>query len=387
MRAKRREEQARIAEEQRVTDEEQQQEAAPLEPSTEPPGGALQDHPGQDPPGLDPPGLDPPGPDPPEPVPVVVEDEAEGIKLHLSSRNKTGYAGVKHDRHRFNAVYAGRHLGSFATALEAAVAYAMRAQAADEELLREDDTPPGAPELPPPPPVSSPRKKQRVKKGGAAPPGDEEVLTPAELSPVTPTPYPLPHYPTDPLLAVTQVQVLAVVAMSDDDEDDDEEMWGPPPEVEWLPDDAIQVERLPDANVRVVGASSGAPKRRMVSQAPQPPPAMEASVAVELRVTADGGVGMQLNLRMVPGPGSFPRGIARVPLAAPPRRRSSWGLHPFWPAPKPGSGRAAVLEALAAGCEAREEIATYVTVRGERFERPTALRSACLQLHRRQQSQ
>ena len=62
---------------------------------------------------------------------VVVE--AEGYKLHLATRsnNKTGYKGVKEQNGRF---YAERwidgkqvHLGTYDTAVEAAVAYARHA--------------------------------------------------------------------------------------------------------------------------------------------------------------------------------------------------------------------------------------------------------------------
>ena len=103
------------------------------------------------------------------------------------------------------------------------------------------------------------------------------------------------------------------------------------------------------------------------------------SVAVGLHVTPDGTVGLQLCLMFLPEPaaespaadalvpydggcggGAQGPGLPRVPLAAP--SRTAWKLKPYWPAPKPGSGRAAVLEALAAGCTMRAEIATYVVV-------------------------
>ncbi|EOD28286.1 hypothetical protein EMIHUDRAFT_114210 [Emiliania huxleyi CCMP1516] len=54
--------------------------------------------------------------------------EAEGLRLHLSSSNATGYRGVCADRSRYQAKHrAGErmvYLGTFATAVEAAVAYA-----------------------------------------------------------------------------------------------------------------------------------------------------------------------------------------------------------------------------------------------------------------------
>ncbi|EOD21267.1 hypothetical protein EMIHUDRAFT_241459 [Emiliania huxleyi CCMP1516] len=62
-------------------------------------------------------------------APLVTE--AEGLRLHLSSSNSTGYRGLFHDRRasgRFQAQYrAGERrvsIGSFDTAVEAAVAYA-----------------------------------------------------------------------------------------------------------------------------------------------------------------------------------------------------------------------------------------------------------------------
>ena len=61
----------------------------------------------------------------------AVVTEAEGLKLHLSSKNATGYLGVYPARGRFAARLNGRapdadqhFLGTFDTALEAAVAYA-----------------------------------------------------------------------------------------------------------------------------------------------------------------------------------------------------------------------------------------------------------------------
>jgi len=64
--------------------------------------------------------------------------EAEGLRLHLSSSSSTGYAGVSkttrctgrfHARHKVG----GRSLGSFGSAVEAAVAYARAVGEADEE--------------------------------------------------------------------------------------------------------------------------------------------------------------------------------------------------------------------------------------------------------------
>jgi len=61
-----------------------------------------------------------------EPAPVV--EEAEGLRLHLSNSNSTGYRGVRMQRGRFNARHmldgTCLYLGSFGTAVEAAVAYA-----------------------------------------------------------------------------------------------------------------------------------------------------------------------------------------------------------------------------------------------------------------------
>ena len=57
-----------------------------------------------------------------------VAEEAEGLRLHLSSSSSTGYKGVRADRSRYQAQRrAGErnvYLGIFDTAVEAAVAYA-----------------------------------------------------------------------------------------------------------------------------------------------------------------------------------------------------------------------------------------------------------------------
>ena len=68
-------------------------------------------------------------------VPPV--EESEGIKLFLSSRSPTGYRGVRKERSRFRAEVwtKGKHrnLGTFPTAVEAAVAYAKAVALAKEE--------------------------------------------------------------------------------------------------------------------------------------------------------------------------------------------------------------------------------------------------------------
>jgi len=51
--------------------------------------------------------------------------EAKGLKLHMSPNSRSGYLGVsKHTNNRFQAQHKGTACGSFATAVEAAVAYA-----------------------------------------------------------------------------------------------------------------------------------------------------------------------------------------------------------------------------------------------------------------------
>ena len=56
---------------------------------------------------------------------AAVVEEAEGLRLHLSSRSPTGYTGVNKERRRFRARFNEIHLGCFDTAVEAAVlAYA-----------------------------------------------------------------------------------------------------------------------------------------------------------------------------------------------------------------------------------------------------------------------
>ncbi|EOD04081.1 hypothetical protein EMIHUDRAFT_466286 [Emiliania huxleyi CCMP1516] len=96
--------------------------------------------------------------------------EAEGLRLHLSSSNVTGYMGVTEPSSgRFRAQHraGGRQvsLGTFATAVEAAVAYARavgESEGPQEEPGRADPAtdpepappPPSAP-VPPPPPAST----------------------------------------------------------------------------------------------------------------------------------------------------------------------------------------------------------------------------------------
>ena len=85
-------------------------------------------------------------PEPPPPavataaaVKEPVRESHEGVKLHLSSRSPTGYRGVRKERLRYRAeVWSrGKHrnLGTFGSAVDAAVAYARAAAekpAADE---------------------------------------------------------------------------------------------------------------------------------------------------------------------------------------------------------------------------------------------------------------
>ena len=53
--------------------------------------------------------------------------EVDGLQLHVSSSNATGYLGVTATPSGFLATYARQYLGSFGTAVEAAVAYARHA--------------------------------------------------------------------------------------------------------------------------------------------------------------------------------------------------------------------------------------------------------------------
>ena len=61
-----------------------------------------------------------------ESPPAEVETEVDGLQLHLSSRSATGYLGVRLSKSgdRFRAEHADTNLGTFDTAVEAAVAYA-----------------------------------------------------------------------------------------------------------------------------------------------------------------------------------------------------------------------------------------------------------------------
>merc|ERR1719162_608285 len=55
--------------------------------------------------------------------------EAEGLQLHMLATSSSGYAGVCKDGINFRAKLEGKYLGRFATALEAAVAYAIASAA------------------------------------------------------------------------------------------------------------------------------------------------------------------------------------------------------------------------------------------------------------------
>ena len=65
--------------------------------------------------------------------------EAEGLTLHLSAHNRTGYKGVNGSRgtKRFTAKAGHHYLGFFSSAVDAAVAYARHAQGRDEAERRE----------------------------------------------------------------------------------------------------------------------------------------------------------------------------------------------------------------------------------------------------------
>jgi len=59
-----------------------------------------------------------------------VVEEAEGFRLHLSSKAATGYRGVISSGNRYRVEYRRHYLGCFATAVEAAVVYARHAESA-----------------------------------------------------------------------------------------------------------------------------------------------------------------------------------------------------------------------------------------------------------------
>ena len=75
---------------------------------------------------------------------VTTPREAEGYKLHLSSRSASGYKGVTWNKTAnkfYCANYKQDYLGTFDTAVEAAVAHAKAVEAADamEEEEEVDD--------------------------------------------------------------------------------------------------------------------------------------------------------------------------------------------------------------------------------------------------------
>ena len=58
--------------------------------------------------------------------------EVDGVQLHLSAANPTGYLGLQVvDGARFRARYGQKHIGTYGTAVEAAVAYAKAVAAAE----------------------------------------------------------------------------------------------------------------------------------------------------------------------------------------------------------------------------------------------------------------
>ena len=69
---------------------------------------------------------------------VELVTEAEGLELHLSSRSRTGYLHVTVDGSRFRANVNGKHLGSFATVVESAVAVARHLQEEEGEEEEEE---------------------------------------------------------------------------------------------------------------------------------------------------------------------------------------------------------------------------------------------------------
>ena len=88
-------------------------------------------------------------------LPEGLAEEAEGLRLHLSRTNPTGYKGVYEDAHgNFQAqLKVGRkvtHLGYFETAVEAAVAYARAVRAAEASEASAEATEAAAPTAPPP---------------------------------------------------------------------------------------------------------------------------------------------------------------------------------------------------------------------------------------------
>ena len=112
--------------------------------------------------------------------PPTVVTEAEGLRLHLSSRGSTGYKGVYEDSGRFRVTTPDAlsriHLGNFGTAVEAAVAYARAVAAADAAQARavaaadaaQARAVDAADAAPAAQPVEAPPKRMRVASGRAA---------------------------------------------------------------------------------------------------------------------------------------------------------------------------------------------------------------------------
>ena len=67
-----------------------------------------------------------------EPAVTPEVTEVDGVQLHLSGANPTGYLGLQVvDGARFRARYGQKHIGTYGTAVEAAVAYAKAVAAAE----------------------------------------------------------------------------------------------------------------------------------------------------------------------------------------------------------------------------------------------------------------
>ena len=80
-----------------------------------------------------------------EPVVTPEVTEVDGLQLHLSGANPTGYLGLQVvDGARFRARYGQKHIGTYGTAVEAAVAYAKAVAAAENGDVEGEGAPPSA---------------------------------------------------------------------------------------------------------------------------------------------------------------------------------------------------------------------------------------------------
>ena len=145
----------------------------------------------------------------PSPAAEMVE-EAEGLRLHLSSKSSTGYKGVSYaplaalKPYSCKASRTSEYLGTFATAVEAAVCYARNEQSqqeAAEGVVEAAAARPPQASAPPPrvvPPPHGPTPPPRAAPPRAAQPAPRVTPPPSRAAQSPPQPAPPPQQPAPP---------------------------------------------------------------------------------------------------------------------------------------------------------------------------------------------